>query len=142
MTTFKEVAHLYLGCECRIYEEDMIDFDVDKTQGAYDNKIVFKGYGVNIRFVKPILRPLDSMTEEEMKELVLINRTAGENIKNIHLHNGAVWFDKQVKAMKHWVSDAIQLDQAKANEFLWLLSKHFDLFQLLENGQALTTTQK
>lgn len=59
---------------------------------------------------KPRLRPLDSMTQEEQKEFRSLN-TSRDN-----------------------------KEQCEANNTVWLLKKHFDLFNLIRAGLAIDKT--
>ena len=111
MKELKDYLHLYKECDCRVYEEDMIDFTIDKMQGCYLNKVVFKEYGVPIRLVKPILRPLSDMTEDEK--------------------NNLSW---------EWKVDYDFKPIFRPDQFLFLLSKHFDLFGLIDAGLAIDKT--
>lgn len=117
-TQLKDVIHFYLGCKC----VELFKLRVGKSdvwEDSHGSPITLTpdmlspeldGY----RSYKLILRPLSSMIKEEEKEFdatkVFIRATP------VH----------QIGAM-HWTSET----------YRWLLSKHFDLFNLIETGQAI-----
>lgn len=105
----KDYLHLYLGC------------DIEEKVSHKDSCRVFKLTDENLKnilfqpkYYKPILRPLSDMDDEEKKEY-------GEMIPDI------------VNA-RHPYQPYINLN---AKRTLWALSKHFDLFSLIENGLAI-----
>lgn len=101
----KDVIHLYLGQKAILKDDD-----------GLDRKFVINAYNLNyyrdyLSDIYLLLRPLDSMTEEENNEFKTINR--------------GNWIDM------HWYSEG----------YLWLLSKGFDLFNLIPNGEALNINE-
>lgn len=108
-TSFKDIQHLYLGCKCKCEKGTMI-----YTLSSIDRKgmALFSDSFGNEMWLspdkwKPLLRKLDSMTEEERGEFYSLNNTH---------HNK---------------------EQCEARNTFYLLSKHFDLFNLIESGEAL-----
>jgi len=105
-TKFKDVAHLYLGCDI-VWKQYSGDY-TDGTYGTdlYNSKLLREislGNGKAI----PILRPLSDMTEEEYQHTsVCVSIESNDYIR-------------------------------EAENTLYLLSKHFDLFRLIESGQAI-----
>jgi hypothetical protein len=79
------------------------------------SQAIFENFGVSIRLIKPILRPLSDMTEEESKEIGF----------------WGVWHDVEFNALAwddvHWSPE----------DFRILLSHHFDLFNLIPEGLAI-----
>lgn len=133
--------HLYLGCECEIKGQP------NAILGAVGIK---SGEQVIVRWpkddewsyadvteVKPILRPLSSMTEEEMKEFASIQR---EGITKIKFEKGKIWSFVDHEGFYKWHPHS--LDTPTPEQFCYLLSKHFDLFGLIDAGLALSTTDK
>lgn len=112
----KDYLHLYLGCELSINGNIYRLRSVDLTKkwiafnadGYYGNPIK-TNLGTN---VKPILRKLSSMTEEERNELRSL-QPAGEDM---------FWL-KNLGMPAHF-----------------LLSRGFDLFGLIEEGLAIEKT--
>ena len=124
-TEFKDVAHLYLGVE------------VVNTIGKHMGKIVsvsidgtatinpldeFKPRVIILNSLKPILRPLSDMSEEEENDI------AFDMFGDWHKH-----VTNAIKSGKKYVFDY----RVYPELFLYLLSKHFDLFGLIESGEAI-----
>jgi len=115
----KDYLHLYLGCEL---------FEVGGGIGKLYNMGTFAGsivqvftdcssnepYWTNVRNVKPILRPLSDMTDEEKNYFEL-------------------WSFEIMK------EDLNQV-QRNALKIKWYLYNHFDLFGLIEAGLAIDKT--
>ena len=75
-------------------------------------------------FVKPYLRPMSSMTDEEKKEFndfCVIDKFAWKGNSEIGYKNQAII-----------MSNAID----------WLLKKHFDIFDLISKGLAIEVTEE
>jgi len=122
--TFKEVAHLYLGCDVKIEEsEKAILCKVGSYEMGEDCEITYENQDVDSGFcgewetveveahtIKPILYRLDDMAEKDlaMVQLTIIDR-------DLQLFNRA------------WT----------ISQFAFLLSKNYDLFNLIDNGQAI-----
>ena len=109
---FKDVAHLYVGCqvEC-INEKSNSD---NEYFGLFANLTHYTmSMYLNDKW-KPILRHLSDMTEEE-----------------------------QTTLYGHWriIKNPFHEIQLEAKQIVWLLSKHFDLFELIESNQALDLTK-
>lgn len=100
----KDVIHLYLGCEVKVPGGKIIL--TSEVLATWD----FKHHGL-----KPILRPLSNITNEEGR--LTFGSIEFMLIKNIN-----------------------DIDKFKSHQFLYLLSKHFDLFGLIESGQAINKT--
>lgn len=129
---FKSVAHLYLGVtvqtsirrasrkgepmyKCKgilesvsIYYRDMDLAEVHLEDEPYPSDNVHLAWGS----IKPILRRLESMTEEEMM--------AYENMSGMIL-------SRPIEKAKWWTADA----------FVWACSLGFDLFGLIDSNQAI-----
>lgn len=108
LTSFASVAHLYLGCNMLTEEGDIqillgVEQDGIRISGDLD-------YFPHDSKNKPVLRPLDAMTEAEMNYLEL-----DENDEFVSLF-------------------------FKPDALVYLLSRHFDLFKLIEYGEALDAT--
>lgn len=115
-----DYLHLYLGAEFQLiedYTDGMITFKSnDRLMLTVDvlNQVEhgwMKG--------KPILRPLSDMSEEEMKEC------------------GCLTYDfSDEEDLMNWEWQDFQT-LLSVEQFLWLLSKHFDLFNLIAEGLAI-----
>lgn len=114
-TEWKDVAHLYLGCDGHYYylngnfsKEILIQIDTDGRCLSNNRKMVLSDF-------KPILRPLSDMTEEEEGEYWKIRGTG-------------------------WTSETESQMIREATGTKYLLSKGFDLFGLIESSQAIDRT--
>jgi hypothetical protein len=124
MKDIKDYLHLYLGCECqamgqldendkpRISKLTGISYDDTQCEWWAYFENEESGYAV-VSDVFPILRPLNNMTAEELD----------------------VFTDLNMK------SDYQTIFEKQAEITRWLLSKHFDLFQLIEAGLAIDKTK-
>lgn len=163
---FKDVAHFFVGYKIalsksrlsfELTDEENIytiewantkQFKIKETGIVYD--WIFNYKGKPIDFV--VVRKLDSMTEEERKDIwkIIFNREfpkTGQSkyfpeknltseprwvlmsgVERVGIEiNGDVWADSDLHKWKfnpHLVT-------------VYLLSKHFDLFNLIENGEAI-----
>lgn len=134
---FKDVAHLYLGCEVQARKKNrnkewltgtavevtrksnhgdwvVVNFDeVHCIINAQWNEVCsnFHTYFLSEDEIKPLLRKLDSMTEEESYDLEMLGH--------------------------HLVICRACSNEFHAARTNYLLSKHFDLFNLIENGEAI-----
>jgi len=122
-TEFKDVAHLYLGVE------------VVNTIGKHMGKIVsvsidgtatinpldeFKPRVIILNSLKPILRPLSDMSNDEIWKLNEITKAGSWNLEMI----------KNIKSV-------FNLIHATPIVFLELTKLNFDLFGLIESGEAI-----
>ena len=115
---------LYLGCEFLYYEDGYNHPKRYKMAGIQDNEVINAfGHFHEIAGVKPLLRKLESMTEEEAKEMPGLNAEDFMDL-TMKFDNGDTSF----------VGDM--------NTLRWLLSKHFDLFNYIEEGLALDKNQR
>lgn len=152
---FKDVAHLYLWCDCLLegrYKAKLCGFQHNKPiltlyyasgEVSYSQKDTFALNDYSL--LKPILRPLSDMTKEEgieyaqfycrnkiavpidwveikMHESGSVNLSIGDGGGGLSLFPGGPHGDK-------------------AEAFVYLLKKGFDLFGLIESGQALDKTK-
>ena len=122
-TEWKDVMHLYKGCEIEVRDKDFINgVQYGKLQGyQFDDNLLIDfeqsdGYE-NIGKCKPILRPLSDMTEEE-----------------------CLYLNVAFMVVEKWAKTAHKETWGTA-EFLYLLKQGFDLFGLIESGQALDKTK-
>ena len=110
-TKFKDVAHLYLGVQCKakfnensgLNDDDYTVLDVELLEYLLREDCE----------VKPILRPLSEMTRDENEQML----KAGHN----HISNA--------------VHSAITYS---AHQTAYLLKKRFDLFELIPSKEAVS----
>lgn len=150
MKTLESILHMYLGCDVmtednrvgRLAGIDLCQKDnsitmltIRYSDDTEDDWTVINDDGYFSR-LKPILRPLDSMTEEEAKDLydqmypdvprrddfkarIIIDQVTGTG----------VYYEGKVSIIDY------------VNWYPWLLSKSFDLFGLIDSGLALNATK-
>lgn len=118
---FKEVANLYIGCKIQT-KEVTGTFNVLYTPGDVKPKsaIPIGSYDLvkselHFKEVKPILRQLSAMTKEEYK---------------------VIWEDLNTTI------PVVDIDRKMEPKlFLYLIKQVFDLFNLIESGQAIDKTK-
>lgn len=90
--------------------------------------------------IKPFLRPLSDMTEEEFTEYA---KTRGYNeTPNLTRKDKGWTFGTEDGSSGTFLSLVPPYgDRHKPESFLYLLSKHFDLFNLISDGLAIDKTK-
>ena len=130
-TELKEVIHLYLGCDAIIGKQSgqenakhligtLVGYDT-KNKGTCTFIYYDKGVSttcITPTSIKPILRPISDMTQEESKIYHSLNKLY------------------PASPVHH-----IMVEHATFETFAWLLKKQFDLFELIESGQAIDKTK-
>jgi hypothetical protein len=141
----KDYLHLYLGCKVReVMSLGDDEYTLTKLSLAYHairegNKIF------------PILRPLSDMTEEEAKIYFGISESAEVYKKNMYDDHSEFLYRWEDRRRKYNTSDGMahsavgiahncENADMTPTQFLFLLSKHFDLFGLIEAGLAIDAT--
>ena len=119
MKKLKDHLHLYLGCEALVegYTNRKYPFNY---RGIINYQLLLESgqHYSSVKAIKPILRPLSDMTEEEARE--------GEI--------WGVWHDVNLMG-EDWDTFGFS-----PHNFKHLLSKGFDLFGLIEAGLAIDKT--
>lgn len=117
MKDIKDYLNLYLGCEVyapAAYDKEVFLDGVFKD-GFWLNSEFYQYDGATAKSLQLILRPLSDMTEEE------------------HQHMMKLHFEADSKLLP-WFSDTY------FECVRYLLSKHFDLFNLIPEGLAIDKT--
>ena len=97
---------------------------IDKLDGVlFDFYEDGKNYQVYLSEIKPYLRSMSSMTEEECKELGELPAT----INNIS---------------ETFPNTPYYIEVAKVEQINWLLERHFDFCGLIEKGLAIEVTKE
>jgi hypothetical protein len=158
--TFKEVAHLYLGCKCVLNLSDAEDVPpnyigtLDKIDtGVLTNQIFPIELTLTIGDyeageddeVKPILHRLEDMTFEDVCSLYCYQDKIFISETKCHKYTAFeykwVHEDKDRNLADGYSYSGIctPLINSKfsVNELTFLLSKHYDLFNLIDNGHAI-----
>lgn len=118
----REYLKFYLGCEVHLIESGVFNPSQDTwflarvTHGRMDEVGIRRDGSSDIHYhftvyIKPILRRIDDMTEEEKKE---------------YNHR------KQRKGY---------MPEVHADNIAWLISKRFDVFRLIHSGLAIDATK-
>jgi len=154
----KDYLHLYLGCEiqgnymdepCKGYLTGIGEYQAEIqfiVNGNAEEEPAYNRYSE----VKPILRTLSDMTEDEKlwwfnsvndgkRKLVESEWVSELNGKACEPH-WTLWTDDyKIGRMGYTVGIN---NSFKPEQFFWLLSKHFDLFGLIEAGMAIDKTKQ
>jgi hypothetical protein len=124
----KDVLHFYLGCRIAIVDPDGQAYE-DAVHAVIDDKggkrftiyecgdMPFENHEEYYQSARPILRPLSSMSDEEMDQFNRLTET---------LYN---------------MADGVNMCMQYAAGVNYLLKQGFDLFGLIESGQAIDNTQ-
>lgn len=138
---FRDVAHLYKGCIVQ-YDGPWTNDKVIMVMDADDIS------AMEIYKAKPILYPLSAMTFEQAKyffelpasselmEIVIYHNELCFNYKWYHEGDNPNWWSCS-GAVLNMKTDRLKLSP---NNFHYLLSNHFDLFNLIEQGEAIDVT--
>lgn len=121
MKNIKDYLHLYLECEVLSSNSGMVWqlIGIVNDDGVLYHKD-FKKNTASLQNLKPILRPLSDMTEEEAKEIGFWSE----------LYNKITGTEKGHAIYDLYTAEKLRL----------ALSKHFDLFGLIEAGLAINKT--
>lgn len=126
---FKNVAHLYLGCNIMledIFNARIVGFDDKKPivkDSKHFEKVIVNDWGL----IKPILRNLEDMTEEE--KIYIVENITYRHVKFSNAKNAISCFD--------WNRYGKKNIELCVQEFPYLLKQNFDLFNLIPSGQAI-----
>lgn len=113
-TQFKDVAHLYLGCEVLVWKDcSPLKFEGVSDVGFWLNSEYYQWNSKIANQAKAILRPLSDIMKEEAKYLGL------DDLQTILEFN------------------SIYKGRYTPQQFIYLLKQGFDLFGLTESGQAI-----
>lgn len=127
----EDVLHFYIGCDIWSEYNNRAEKLIGVERSVDGETIVATHYKVRYRYdiseIKPILRPLSDMTEDEINYGV---STWGEDF--VDYYNGVGEGMRFCEGLP--VKDAVVF-------FMWLLSKRFDLFSLIESSQAIDATK-
>lgn len=145
----KDYLHLYLGCEVYNPTYPMwrfrlvaisgveagknirLEVIIDEQEGPYPDT----GWCWPER-LKLILRSLSDMTEEEMKQVAWLQfNYKAEDVRGKDRHGNIKVVNKS--PFYYWINP---IRNTNPETTLYLLSKHFDLFGLIEAGIALDKT--
>ncbi len=135
--TFKEVAHLYLGCEVVIVD-GIRDNNTDTL--TYMNILGDCGgnqYEWLISNCRPILYRLEDITDKDAIELVSLWSDIFLNVEKKDVRYQKLNFDFNYASSRRVRTEQVDFRKLNSDQFLFLLSKHYDLFNLIDNGHAI-----
>ena len=142
---FKEVAHLYIGCTI---EHDALGTgqltpqwlnDIAYSQSPPTKLIEDEDADFEWKLIKPLLKPVSSITDEEIKELWSVLELNPE-YENDDAYPGM--------SMRKYLNDFFSEKERFPHRYEcfgwskmptlvnWLLKNGFDIFGLIESGQA------
>lgn len=98
-----EVCMLTQKCEVMLTNGHLVDYRIDE--------------------IKPILRPISSMTNEELE------------------HKNTLCFVNTLDGARTGFNKPVAVIHDSPKSFMWMLSKGFDLFELIDSGLAIDSTQ-
>lgn len=124
---------LYLGCYAMHGDKRIHVCGINVNSGYIQN--IMCQETIPISEIKLILRPLSSMTEEEKEQIAkLMSPKATKWLVEILVLDAIrveTWGDGMHSIAENYWPDL----------FLYLLSKHFDLFGLIEKQEAIDSTK-
>lgn len=136
----KDYLHFHLGCEVHSlgggtakYRLVGIDYD-----GSPLFRTITSGFDMVLTDWKLALRPIQSISKEELKEWAIMGGINEQSIKEKHL-------EAAQKSIQNKGLDALLLDDGHPKLafqlFRWLLSKDFDVFELIPEGLVIDKTK-
>lgn len=141
-TELKDIISFYIGCEC-IYDwgrEPNVEL-----KGKITPKIIESIYynDGEVRWVKPLLRPLSDMTEEEAievtKPIVIYGYTEGRSYETYRNSFGQIVVSWGISHLERYVPQSEQ--HYTTEQFIYLIKQGFDIFGLIESNQAVDKTK-
>lgn len=146
----KDYLHLYLGCKVAIASEQFkgdslvltaLEMVRLGTVCTVTDTAIKTSFNVNAEDVKPILRPLSDMQLDEMKQFFSLTGLPND-CKPTRADYSDFVFQLEYVSCGAIQSTHSYLYHLSPKQFFWLLSKHFDLFGLIEAGLALDKTKQ
>ena len=135
----KGYLHLYLGCQVMdLYNNQVGLLSGIITMDAGIKICVFHKttWHLSIDEVKLILRPLSSMTEEEIVKLFLLKGLDySKDVTRTNITENFIQIE--YKCGGELLSDYMVAPIFNTEQFRYLLSHHFDLFNLIESNLAI-----
>jgi hypothetical protein len=147
MKNIEDYLHLYLGCQCEHNCWSNIEDDYEIVEGRrislLDASMLHEELEEWCFDIKPILRPLSDMTEEEAIECAKLSEWE-PHFRDVKVERTAygdllVKWDGMVEGgeQQNVTGDMFYC----AEQFQYLLSKSFDLFNLIPEGLAIEKTK-
>ncbi len=127
------ILKYYIGHKCEFITSTGERFIHELTGHIYE---VLKSGDTTYVSVKPVVRRLAAMTEEEIIELFRLRRMAEpERITRTGIDHGFIQIEYTQNG--EYGSDYQDLITMRPTQFHYLLSRSFDLFNLLDKGEGI-----
>lgn len=151
----KAVIHFYLGCPVWICK-NIEGLDVIEP---LTRKMLYEAIDDGDMFFDPedpspyklILRPLSSMTEEEMKDLCMFEYLYGISFVKSEIIKAEfsptnpnclnISYNAKRGGGATYGQEHIYMNKLSPKRFAFLIKNHFDLFDLIVTGQAIDSTK-
>lgn len=150
----KDYLHLYLGrqvevmpAQAKSYVGQLQQIDVNGYCIVADTSITRH---THIDYIKPFLRDLSDMTEEEVKTWLRYRYNSVKEFDEVQKDKSGYWYNfktesnltEKVKKLKRRFIFWQQIsDESYPENFKFLLSKGFDLFGLIPAGLAINAKE-
>ncbi len=165
MKKIEDYLHLYIGQTVARDHNGLVEYaylaGVCKSEVEKYKWVSVLDVGIDhfhewyVEETKPILRPLSDMTEDEMRELYKImgepSNTFCYPVTHVKWGSRIEGYQPNIIDVRYEGSHGggggsghyqILLNRIDSKSFLWLLSKGFDLFGLIESGLAIDKTKR
>ena len=156
-TKWADVAHYYTKSHIEVVSLRGSNPKTGQLMGMYQSDAVTVMFGKNqnvdkrkfsvvqLEWCKPILTHLRDMTEAQVLECIKCGWpvVAGKPIKEFacipdHSEFGSAFTYKIVfDGSPHYMAGTMSFRSLDSNQFVWLISRGFDVFGLIESGQAI-----
>lgn len=137
MTDIKEILHYYIDQPCEVVTNEGQEFIWNLTYLLLGHLDQPRTFSTDVNTIKPILRSLYDMTNEEAIETARLiyeyeDFTKIETRRNSHGHL-LVEFGTQSRKVYNATMDCMY----NPDQFRYLIKKGFDIFELIHEGLAL-----
>jgi hypothetical protein len=146
----QDVLHFYIGCKFGTIRNGKGGMLVDRIVSACPEQRIIHSSNwedFNYEDIKPILRPLSSLTDEEMKDLYCCDVWALAKKKDITKigfdggYTNCIWMEytgqiDDQTGSRNYIT-RFYLNHLSSYHFQWLISRGFDVFNLINQGHAL-----
>lgn len=132
--TLKDVIHLYVGCGC---EKFLLRDPKTRLSTILSASLMEEVNTVGATIgVKLLLKPLSEMSEEDAKRLIRMKYA--QDIKDVRLYNmGEYSVEAQITFDGFdWMPAMFYIAEMNPSQFLFLLSKGYDLYDGITHGWA------
>ena len=146
-----DVAHLYVGVK-GLAQNECYTGELETVKGVHGDIIITNHDEITIRDFKPILRRLNSITDDEFKEVVFLfygidNRDiVNAKVSKVERYSEVKQANKFGTSIPYRCLDekgtpimrsTLSSNQLTPEQFYYLLSIGVDLFRLIESDEAI-----